>query len=272
MAQLFDLRYDSIGNLFNAKDLPMDSDRQNQKNAGESDTVLLGRIVSMAFFWNKHLKSDVPRGPFASSRDWLDARFQLMEEDCRRVLESQDADEDDIEDMEAARKLLERLRKQLSSFFPSDAGDCEEFALHHNDISRHNLIVDSKGKLKALVDWECVSVMPLWKGCQIPSFIDTPERTEKPDPEIYGPITDESFESLYPEHLYEFECTCLRKHFLDEMARLAPQWIVEYQRSNSKVDFDTALESCDGTLGTQMVQEWLDRVEAGGEYCRLRVD
>lgn len=270
VAQLFDLKYNSIGNLFNAKDLLMDSERQDQKNAGELDTVLLDRIVSMVFFWNTHLKSDVHRGPFASSRDWLDARFQLMEEDCRRVLESQDADEDDKEDMETSRQLLKQLRKHLPSFFPSNAGDREEFALHHNDISRHNLIVDSKGKLQALVDWECVSVMPLWKGCQIPSFINTPKRSEKPDPETYTPITEENGHNLYEEHLYEFECTCLRKHFLEEMARLAPQWIVEYQNSNPKVDFDMALENCDGLFGTGMVRTWLGRVEAGEEYRRLQ--
>ncbi|MCJ1470084.1 hypothetical protein MMC07_008729 [Pseudocyphellaria aurata] len=269
MAQLFQLRYDSIGNLFNVKDLPTVSDRKNYSDAAEPDLVVLDRIVSMVFFWNTHLKSNVPRGPFASSKDWLNARFQLMEEDCRRVLESQDADEDDIEDMEAAQKLLERLRIQLHSFFPSNSNDREEFALHHHDISQQNLIVDSKGKLQALVDWESVSVMPLWKGCQIPSFIDTCERIERPNPDNYTKDTEGGDGGLYEEHLHEFECTCLRAHFLAEMARLAPLWIVEYENSAPKVDFDLALENCDDLFGTGMVRTWLDRVEAGDKYRRL---
>lgn len=270
MAQLFQLRYDSIGNLFNVKDLSTVSERKSYKDTAEPNVVVLDRVVSMVFFWNTHLKSNVPRGPFASTRDWLDARFQLMEEDCRGILECQDADEDDIEDMEAAQQLLERLRIQLHSFFPSNSDDREEFALHHHDISGHNLIVDSKGKLQALVDWECVSVMPLWKGCQIPSFIDTPERTERPNPDIYTRDTEDGNNSLYEEHLHEFECTCLRAHFLAEMATLTPLWIVEYENSAPKVDFDLALENCDGLFGTRMVRTWLDRVEAGEEYRRLQ--
>lgn len=47
--------------------------------------------------------------------------------------------------MEDAQQLLEQLRQQLDSFFPLER---EEFSLYHDDISRHNLIVDSKGKLQ----------------------------------------------------------------------------------------------------------------------------
>lgn len=266
MAQLFELKYNSIGNLFHEKDLCHLSDRPSEGDAVEPDNVIIGRIVSMIFFWGTHLAMNVSRGPFTSSKDWMNARFQLMEGDCRRVLNSQDADEDDIEDMESAQQLLIRLRKQLDSFFPLG---WEEFSLYHDDISRHNLIVDSKGKLQALVDWECVSVMPLWKACQIPSFIDTLERTERPNSEDYLRNADGSINSLYHEHLDEYECTCLRGHFLKEMTRLAPQWIVEYQTSGSKIDFDHALQNCDGGIWTKKVQNWLNGREAGEEHRRL---
>ena len=48
--------------------------------------------------------------------------------------------------------------------------DATEFALHHNKISRYNLILDTKGKLQALVDWKCVSVRPKLRLEQILSF------------------------------------------------------------------------------------------------------
>lgn len=95
--------------------------------------------------------------------------------------------------MENAQQRLERLRKQLYSFFPLERG---EFSLHHDDISRHNLIVDFKGKLQALVDRECVSIMPLWKACHIPSFIGSLERAERPNSEDYMKNTDGSIKSL----------------------------------------------------------------------------
>lgn len=268
MAQLFKLKYSSIGNLFHEKGLSLLSECPSEGDAMEPNSVMINRIVSMIFFWGTHLTMNVSRGPSPSSKDWMNARFQLMEEDCRRVLNSQDADEDDVEDMENAQQLLERLRKQFDSLFPClEQG---EFSLYHDDISRHNLIIDSKGKLQALVNWECVSIMPLWKACQIPYFIDTLERIEMPNSENYMRNEDESINSLYDEHLDEYECTCLRSHFLKEMTRLAPQWIVEYQTSGSKIDFDHALQNCDDGIWTKRIQNWLNGRDAGEEHRKLR--
>lgn len=139
IAQLFKLKYNSIGNLFHEKDISLLSDCPSEGDAVEPNTVILDRIVSMVFFWGTHLTMNVSRGPSPSSKDWMNARFQLVEGDCRRILNSQDADEDDIADMEVAQQLLEQLRQQLDSFFPLER---EEFSLYHDDISRHNLIVD----------------------------------------------------------------------------------------------------------------------------------
>lgn len=50
MAQLLEIRYDSIGNLFNAKDLPIDSECTGQQVAAKSNLVVLDRIVSMGFY------------------------------------------------------------------------------------------------------------------------------------------------------------------------------------------------------------------------------
>lgn len=183
-----------------------------------------------------------------------------MEEDCIRVLESQDADKDDIEDMEEAQQLLKRLRKRHPIFFPSYAADCEDFALHHDDLHRHNLILDSKGKLRALVDWECVSVMPLWKACQIPQFLKTRERIVSPD---------SSYDSANSDDSEDREGIYLRDLFLEEMARLEPQWIVEFEKSRSKRDFSRALELCDGVFH-QPVRVWLDHVQAGEKDYRIR--
>ena len=268
IAQLFELRYDLIGNLFNAKDLSMEPGRTVRNNATESDFVVLDRIVSMAFFWDTHLESDVHQGPFASSKDWLEARFQLMEEDGRRVLESQDAERGKIEFTKETQQQLKRLRKQLPLFFPSNDDDREEFALHHHDIPRDNLILDSQGKLQALVDWECVSVLPLWRACQIPYFLRSAKRVEKLDSARYSFDSDDGEDSLYAKDLDDFECTNLRGRFLEEMARLSPRWIEEYEKSNPKMDFYGALEMCD-TIFVKRVRMWLDHIEAGERHYRI---
>ena len=64
VAQLFEVRYNSIGNLFNAKGSPVDSERTSRDNAAGPDDVVLDRIVSIEFFWDRHSKSDAHRGLF----------------------------------------------------------------------------------------------------------------------------------------------------------------------------------------------------------------
>lgn len=88
MAELFQLKYNAIGNLFHEKDLSLLSDCPIEGDAVEPNTVILDRIVSMIFFWSTHLTMNVSRSPFPSSKDWMNARFQLMEGDCRRILNS----------------------------------------------------------------------------------------------------------------------------------------------------------------------------------------
>lgn len=265
LAQLFELRYNCIGNLFRVADVSNTSQNPSEKDAAGS-CYLVDRLVSMLFFFNKRLALNVPRGPFASSRDWIDAKLQILEGECKSRIESGDADKDYFEDLEEALELIARLRKNVPTFFPLDSSTSEEFALHHGDISRANLIVDETGKLQALVDWECVSVMPLWKGCQIPSFLITRERTEPLDLGTYD-LTDEN--TLYYEHFDEWQCTHLRKILLDEMEQLAPQWKMEYDTAHSKRDFDQAVECSDGGWGMVMAKIWLDFFEAGGDYLGM---
>lgn len=189
-----------------------------------------------------------------------------MEEDCRCVLNSEDLNDNDIKDIKDVQQLRKQLRKHLDFFFPLK---WEEFSLHHDNISWHNLIVDSKGNLQVLVDWECVLVMLLWKACQISSFFDTLECTERPNSENYMRNADGSINLLYHEHLNKYKCTHLQDYFMKKMTRLVPQWIEEYQILGSKIDFDDALQNCDGGIWTKKVQNWLNRWDAGEEHWRL---
>ena len=43
--------------------------------------------------------------------------------------------------------------------------------LYYDDLSWHNVLVDSAGCLSGIVDRECVSTMPLRKTCQLPHFL-----------------------------------------------------------------------------------------------------
>ena len=229
-----------------------------------ASSVVVDRIVSMPFFWDKRFTMDVPRGPFQSSPEWLLAHLALIEGDCDIHLLDKDADPRDIKETEKTKAIISRLRDHLPRFFPSNETETESFAVRHDDINHHNILVDESGAFKALVDWECVSVLPLWKVCQLPDYLDGVDCHVKPDPNEYEGVEDE----LYQSQLSDYECTLLRSVFLDEMRVVAPEWIQERERSIQKADFGRAVDSCD-TPWKGTVVKWLNALDRGGEYQRL---
>ena len=139
---------------------------------------------------HKHAKQDVPRGPFRSSYDWLNARLSLTTMKYRATLT-------------AKRMILRRHEHSPNDSFVSFPPS-ENSVIFHDDLSFRNILVDEKGFVTAIVDWEYVSVLPLWKACQFPSFLIGPDRTKRPDHDMEDLTTPNQ---LYFEHLREWEKT-----------------------------------------------------------------
>lgn len=252
LAQLFDHTLRGIGNLY--------------PDEGES----VGRIVSMAFFWDQRAKQqDVARGPFRSSADWLAARLALVVNEAAQTLATS-ADEDDLDEAEKTLALARRLVTLLPAVFPpSEELEPEVTVIHHDDLSFHNLLVDNSGQLTGIVDWECVSALPLWYACQLPSFLHGRPRNEQPGVADYH--IEEHGRALYDEHLREWEQTRLRRVFRAEMARVCPAWMQEHRAGRVRADFELAVACCDSELARRTVCRWVDGFEAGVEpYVSLR--
>ncbi|XHF98727.1 hypothetical protein AWENTII_002266 [Aspergillus wentii] len=136
----------------------------------------VGRIVSMNFFWGSHILQDVHRGPFTFSSDWITSRLSLRETDCQSTLDNLPAsdlesdDEDDADDAIRKLEIIGKLKTLLPSFFPPNEGNPEPSVLVHEDLSSRNILVHDNGELAAILDWECVSALPLWKACYFPAF------------------------------------------------------------------------------------------------------
>lgn len=267
IAKLFRIRCGEIGNIFLSKDV-RGASSQSTGSSLPSEFVV-NRIVSMSFFWDKRLLQDVPRGPFPSSRMWMTSRLTMAMNDCKRVLEEQ-ADPDDVEDAEVTKSLVLQLSEYMSKIFPPNSEKEEQFAVHHDDISEENILVCVHGNIQALVDWECVSCVPLWKACQFPSFLRGRDRHEEPQRETYGKNEDGTPNELFIEHFIEYEKTLLRQVFLTRMAQTEPGWIKEFKTSTAKADFDFAVENCDNPVLLKRISKWLNNIAGGREYQSLR--
>ncbi|KAF7941008.1 hypothetical protein EAE99_000645 [Botrytis elliptica] len=287
-AQLFRHKFSTIGNIFVTPEsqLVKGSLSSNILSVGAKGTLqdlqqisLTPRqIVSMFFFWGDHITQDVPRGPFTNSKDWLCARLTLAITDQEEILKTTD-DEDEIEDAQDAKILAERLLKLLPSVFPTTDSIPEQSVLFHDDLSSRNILIDDDGTITGIVDWECVSTLPLWKACDFPEFLKGRERNEEPNRNQYAPddeenvnesaadaLDNEGINELYWEHLLEYESTMFRALFLDEMQKIAPEWIEESTKGAVKADFEAAVQNCDGGWSVKRITAWLDALEKGENW------
>lgn len=241
-------------------------------------TVAPGKMTSNEFFIRDRINYDVPRGPFRSSRDWLTSGIRLIILEQTAALEKaeDDGDREDAEEtLIAARKLL----SLLPQVFPDDGqGDEVATALYHDDLSLHNILVNEEGEITAIVDWECVSAMPIWLTTKLPKFLIGKTREEEPirdgymdeipgdsgSPQDDGDpdnLDNEGKNQLYWIHLMEYETTQLRAVYERRLKELWPAWPLE--ESQIKVDFYNTVLLCSGGIFWKVVARWADSIERG---------
>lgn len=240
---------------------------------GTSPTV--GRIVSMHFFWGDHIYQDIYRGPFRSSKDWITTRLSISEHDCLSVLgknpvgeDLESDDDDEVEDATRTLEIIRKLRPLLSYVFPVDDQGQEPSIIFHDDLSRNNILVNDNGDLTGVLDWECVSALPLWKACYYPSFLEGRPRHSEPDLGRYHREANGEPSELYWEHLWEYETTLLRQMFIKEMERLEPGWVEVFNTSQVQRDFDIAVQNCDNEFVARHINKWIHDITAGGHNVR----
>ena len=233
VAQMWRLRFPVGGSLYVADevgvpgpvDVPGPADVSglvdNYQTLPERIPVKVGREVSLEFFWEDHLHlTGIERGPFSSSRPWLESRLRFVMADAEKVMyHVQGIDKGEMKQAICMKEVAERLLHQLPNFIPMPLESTlpESFALCHADFSGHNILVDHNGTLVSIIDWECTNALPTWSACQVPDVIDSIDpRTEKPREEDYGDV------ALYLEDLESYELAKLRRLFLARMSDIEP--------------------------------------------------
>ncbi|KAE8316483.1 phosphotransferase enzyme family-domain-containing protein [Aspergillus transmontanensis] len=234
----------------------------------------VGSIVSMHFFWGSRILQDVHRGPFRSSSDWITSRLSLSEKDCQSTLDnlpSGDLDSDDEADPDDAIRTLEiigKLKILLPSIFPPSGDYPEPSVLVHDDLSSRNILVHDNGELPAILDWECVSALPLWNACYYPAFLQWRPRPLEPDLGRYKLEENGEACDLYWEHLWEYEVTLLRDVFIERMKSLEPEWVEIFHKSQRQRDFDLAVQNCDNEFVARHIRAWTNDLTAGVDNYR----
>ncbi|KAH8731052.1 kinase-like domain-containing protein [Phaeosphaeriaceae sp. PMI808] len=257
--QLFKIRLPELGNLY-----------------AIDEQFCLGQVVSQNFFWGKHVSYDVLRGPFQSSRDWLNAQVQMYLQDAENARNlgsgSDLGDGDDPEllnerranALEAVKRRGARISALILLAFPED--EQEEFVLHHGDLNTENILVDSNNVLSAIIDWECCPTVPLYLACSRPKFLHSDvDRYTIPNPIHYVNFADGTenitLNRNYDEHVDQYETTRLWNYFLREMQRVCPEWIECYNKGQVRRTLEDIVFQF-GMPGSSIeIDRWMDDVE-----------
>ncbi|KAK4221287.1 kinase-like domain-containing protein [Podospora fimiseda] len=230
----------------------------------------LGLFVSPRFFMGDCIGYDVERGPFWCSRDWLSAELRviiLQQMGVLRKTEDEDEREDAEEILGVAKKLLGLVDRIFDGM--EEEEESKVTASYHHDLHLNNILVDEKGEITAVLDWECVSAVPIWMATKVPKFLEEGMREEEPQRDDYAdePCEDggDKKNELYYVHRMEWEATQLRKVYDDRLKELWSGWCCE--ESRVKVEFLEAVQQCDG-IWVKRVGRWADALSRG-ESVRL---
>jgi Phosphotransferase enzyme family len=127
----------------------------------------------------------------------------------------------------------------------------------HDDLNRHNILIDDQGSISAVVDWECISALPLSIACQYPSLLQgKPIKSQYEDKNREVP-------DLYWENLENYELTQLLFEFLEEMRKFQPGWVEVFESSQRQRDFVLAVEGADDPFMLRRIFSWLRDLESG---------
>lgn len=247
-----------------------------------------GQMVASEFFMGNRIKYDVPRGPFRSSHDWLKSCLEIISRDCEKISATTD-DEDEKEEADTMLEVARRLLGLLPRIFPSIQNPAERTALYHHDLGLSNILIDQQGNLTAIIDWECVSTIPLWMTTRVPKFLWGPTREEEPKRDTYSneppleihtsegkappdpdELDNEGKNQLYWIHLMEYDQTQLRKIYHDKMRSLWPDWDLEIAESKLKFEFYDAVTIFPIGFYLTAITKWVDKLEAG-ELAELNI-
>ncbi|KAI1069136.1 hypothetical protein LB507_006102 [Fusarium sp. FIESC RH6] len=235
------------------------------------DKYAPGQIVDLEFCFGDHFSYNINRGPFHCARDWFQALADIIAMDFEQVLHEEDLDEFDLTMTKHYLGIVNRLRQLIPTLF-SDTTP-ERTVVWHDDLSLSNMIIDEDGNLNGIIDWECISTIPIWAATDTPSFLRSQDRHDEPRPEryyrrapkvdIYG-RDDEGLDDKYWRDLEDYEFTILRAHY-DSCRRHHNPWCKNDLPKDEKLKYDflDAINLCRAQDLGGAVDEWIDELEEG---------
>ncbi|KAB5569933.1 phosphotransferase enzyme family-domain-containing protein [Coniochaeta sp. 2T2.1] len=236
------LRASSEANFRHIGSLSVDDGEEEN----ESPSPKPGRIVDHHWFMDDHFNYDDP-----------------------------DNEEEDIDWINAFIKVAMKLLALLPKTFPSLQRPSERTYLWHSDLNMNNILLDDEGNITAVLDWESLSCQPLWVSTQVPHFLlATRPRERQPLRDGYADddgtienstgLDNEGKNTLFWDHLMQWEQTQLSKVYNARMEQLRPAWEQERLDGALKRDFLLAAHQISlFCINVGYMEFWVDMAARG---------
>lgn len=117
--------------------------------------------------------------------------------------------------------------------------------------------------------------MPLWKASDVPRFFNVKQRDEMPEKADYADadpdneddrslgFDNEGKNSIYWEHMEEWELTTLRKLYEQRMTVLCPSWGDRREERTRMLDLEEVITRAYDDWYHGRIYRWLDEVKSG---------
>ncbi|KAK5955094.1 hypothetical protein OHC33_003773 [Knufia fluminis] len=260
-------------------------------------------MAAIQFLWYQRVRDPIYKGLFDSTNSWMRTLLQLMRNETQRLYDedmaasqsdSESDEEDEGSDYEPVLNnivyLLQHLPEVLEKLSLNAVGDVHATGtvLYHPDLSTHNILIDPRtARITAIIDWENVSAVPLWAGCELPVVLApyAKPRHEKPNREDYADMDQDKYmqrtkesgfdnegkEPQFWKHEFEWQQTQLQAVFLEEMRQICPEWVEMYRKSEALRDFANVMMLVDNIWEAERVKEFIDRLESGERRSFVKV-
>ena len=282
LAQLFDLKFTSIGSL-----RPPECSQHGKEPSG----FRVGRMVSRQRPNEADSLEDtrdkvMSLGPYQSTVQWLSDRLDAAIAEHERSLLTK---EDQVvkEYIASTIEFGHRLQKIIPTYIPSSDPEPGSTRILHPDLHECNVLINPHRALNVrrtktmatsrrgdeegihqgqivtgLLDWEYVSVVPLWQACQLPDMLSRMDRHKPPRPLEADVADDPDMVEYQQQDWNEYEQTLLKKTFLDEMKRVQPRWVKVYEEGAFKRDLVRAVRTVELGLVKEK-SKWIECLVKG---------
>ncbi|KAI1172642.1 phosphotransferase enzyme family-domain-containing protein [Nemania sp. FL0916] len=215
---------------------------------------------------------------FSNVSDWMIARLEFASSGLTSRL-NHSVDQDERTTLERMLELTRRIEKLMLKFMAvfetlhetmlrATGKDALQTILYHDALSLDNILINDDGFFCGVIDWQCVSCLPLYEACQFPAFLQQGyDRSTEPVGRFYLVSKDDPPHPAYFQDYRRWEITQLRQFYIKEMTRYAPGY-VEIWRDKASADlrdYEAAIQNCDNEFAIEPVQQWVGVMEDGGD-------